>query len=87
MEFSQVEFNNLQIMDHIWHGLFSENLIEDRWQFDNKESLRKIARNVQDDGISCQPSASGAELFLWAFGHGDKPLDFMLSGYLTSMRK
>ena len=84
MEFSQVEFNNLQIMDHIWHGLFSENLIEDRWQFDKKESLRKIARNVQDDGIICQPSASGAELFLWAFGHGDKPLDFMLSGYLNT---
>ncbi len=84
MGFTQPEWDNAQILTHIWHGLFSDNLIEDRWQFDKKESLRKIARNVQDDGIICQPSASGAELFLWAFGYGEKPLDFILSGNLNT---
>ena len=83
MGFTQVEWNNPQILSHIWHGLFSENLIENRFRFGDKGSLQKIAKGVLDDGIICQPSASGAELFLWAFGHGDKPLDFVLSGKLN----
>ena len=84
MGFTQAEWDNPQILAHIWHGLFSDNLIENRWRFGNKESLQKIAKGVPDDGIICQPSASGSELFLWAFGHGDKPLDYVLSGKLNA---
>ena len=84
MGFSQAEFNNPQILSHIWHGLYSDNLIENRFQFGDRVSLRKIANRVPSDGIICQPSSLGAELFLWAFGHGDKPLDFILTGNLNS---
>ena len=31
------------------------------------------------DGIVCTPSALGVELLLWAFGHGDRELNFVLS--------
>ena len=80
MCFTQSEWDNPQIMSHIWHGLFADGLIEGRWQYGNQEDLKKIAANVPGDGIICQPSALGAELFLWAFGHGDKQLDYILSG-------
>ncbi len=80
MGFTRAEWSNPQIMTHIWHGLFSDNLIENRWQFGDKKSLQELASAVPGDGIICQPSALGAELFLWAFGHGDMPLDYLLSG-------
>ena len=79
MAFTQSEGGNPQIMSHIWHGLYSEDLIENRWQYGDHESLQKIAKIVPGDGIICQPSALGAELYLWAFGHGDKPIDYILA--------
>ena len=82
MEFTQAEWNNPQILSHIWHGLDSDNLIENRWRYGNQKDLQKIAKSIPGDGIICQPSALGAELFLWGFGHGDKPLDYVLSGKL-----
>ena len=84
MAFIQSEWDNPQIMSHIWHGLYSEDLIENRWQYGDQESLQKIAKIVPGDGIVCQPSALGAELFLWAFGHGDKPINYILSGDLEA---
>lgn len=83
MAFSRAEINNPQILSHIWHGLYSDNLIENQFQFGDRVSLQKIANRVPGDGVICQPSSLGAELFLWAFGHGDKPLDFILSGDLN----
>ena len=82
MEFTQVEWDNPQILAHIWHGLSSDNLIENRWQAANRETLQNIGENAPDNGIICQPSALGAELFLWGFGYGDKPLDYILSDKL-----
>ena len=84
MGFTQAEWSNPQILTHIWHGLFSDDLIENRWRFGNQKSLQEIAKDVPGDGIICQPSGLGAELFLWAFGHGDKPLNFVLSGKLRA---
>ena len=84
MGFTQSEWENPQILTHIWHGLYSDSLIENQWRSGNRRSLQELAKNVPGDGIICQPSALGAELFLWAFGHGDKPLDFILTGTLNS---
>ena len=84
MAFTQAEWANPQILSHIWHGLYSDNLIENRWQYGSQENLQKIAEAVPGDGIICQPSALGAELFLWAFGYGDKPLNYVLSGDLKA---
>ncbi len=84
MMFSQEEWDNPQILTHIWHGLFSDDLIEDQWRFGNQEALKKIFARAPSPGIVCTPSALGAELFLWAFGYGDSPLEYMLSGEIDA---
>ena len=84
MGFSQEESNNPQIMHHVWHGLTSDGLIEGRWQFGDQRSLRSIFAGAPSDGIVCHPSALGAELFLWALGHGNVPLEHLLSGTLDA---
>ena len=78
MEFSGDEVSQFsQIATHVFFGLHSENLIEGAWQMGNVESLKKIYSKAESNGIVCQPSALGAELFLWAFGKAEHPLDFI----------
>ena len=84
MGFSQEEWNNPQILNHVWHGLMSDGLIEGRWQFGDQRSLRSIFAGAPSAGIVCHPSALGAELFLWALGHGNVPLEHLLSGTLDA---
>ena len=81
MGFSNQELVNGQMLSHIFHGLSADGLIEGRWRYGNQESLAAFVRNgnVPGDGIVCAPSALGAELLLWAFGHGDQELDFALT--------
>lgn len=80
MEFTQVEYDNPQIMSHIFHGLSADGLIGQDWNFGNQQFLEKHVISAPSDGMVCTPTALGAELLLWAFGHGDKELDFLLSG-------
>ena len=82
MMFSHEEWDNPQIMHHIWHGLFSDNLIEGNWRFGPQETLKGIFARAPGPGIVCTPSALGAELFLWALGYGNSPLEHMLSGVI-----
>lgn len=80
MDFSATE--NLQltsILTHIFFGLHGDNLLEGDWQYGDKDSISKLFPNATEGGIVCQPSSLGAELFLWAFGHADKPLDYLFS--------
>ena len=79
MEFTQQELNNPQILDHIFNGHAADGLIEGKWQYGPQESLKDMFSGVPSDGFICTPSALGAELLLWAFGHGDKALDFLLT--------
>ena len=44
-----------------------------------QESLRELVSGIPGAGIICAPTALGVELLLWAFGHGDKDLDFLLT--------
>ena len=87
MKFSQKEWDNPQILNHIWHGLYSDGLIENQWSFGIQEIVKKQFKNAPEDGIVCQPSAMGAELFLWAFGYGASPLEHMLSGQIDTVVK
>lgn len=77
MQFTTEEYS--QILDHVMHGLENEGLISPRWGYGPKDELRKKGMKAPGDGIVCAPSAFGAEVLLWAFGHGDKPLDFLLT--------
>lgn len=85
MGFSQEEWDNPQILHHIWHGLSSDGLIEGRWQFGNRPSLKTVFASAPGGGIICGPSSRGAELFLWAFGHGHAQLEYLLSGELDAI--
>ena len=76
MEFTQQELKNLQLIDHTVNGLSTDGLIDGQWTIGARKSIG--GRNPQD-GIVTMPSRQGAELFMWAFGHGDKRLDFMLT--------
>jgi hypothetical protein len=84
--FSAMDFSNEEklklpsILPHCFFGLGSENLIEPTfYQYGLKASLSKYFAAVPSDGILCQPSAIGVELFLWAFGQANQPLDFIFS--------
>ncbi len=84
MEFDQTELNQFSpMMSHIFFGLHADNLIEGQWQYGSKESMIKIFPKASSDGIIFQPSALGAELFLSAFGHADKPLEFIFDSTLS----
>ena len=84
MMFSPTEWQNPQILNHIWHGLRSDNLIENEWLFGDVKAVRKKFASASEAGIVCYPSAPGAELFLWALGCGDSPLEHLLSGVLDT---
>ena len=78
MDFNQEELAQLtQLLQHVFFGLDSESLIDTTWQYGPEESIKKMFANATGGGIVCGPSALGAELFLWAFGHSDKPLEFI----------
>ena len=79
MEFTQQEWNDGHIVTHILHGLAADGFISDIWQFGGQEFLKKIVSGISSHGIICRPTTLGAELLLWAFGHSDKDLDFLLT--------
>ena len=80
MELTQLEWNEGRILGHTFHGLAAEELIANNWKFGPQESLNTIVGSVPSAGIVCTPTALGVELLLWAFGHGDKEFDFLLTG-------
>ena len=79
MEFTPQEWNGEQILDHIFHGLAADGLVDSNWRFGPQEDVKKAFSGAPSAGIICFPTALGAELLLWAFGHGDKHLNFLLT--------
>ena len=78
MEFTPQELDNSQIVSHIFYGLHTDGLIENA-SWGSQEHLKTTFSGVPSRGIICTPTGLGAELLLWAFGHGDKDLDFLLT--------
>ncbi|MBI5922157.1 MAG: hypothetical protein HY847_11005 [Betaproteobacteria bacterium] len=79
MDFNQTETDQIgQILNHVFFGLHGDSLIEGSWQYGPKDSITKLFAGATDGGIVLQPSALGAELFLWAFGYAEKPLEYIL---------
>lgn len=78
MEFNEDEYNKGEtLLRHTFFSLANDGLIENNFQYGPKENISKRVPKAESDGIVCQPSALGAELFLWAFGQGDKPLGYI----------
>jgi hypothetical protein len=84
MAITELEWNEGQILGHIFHGLAAEELIANDWKFGPQESLNTIVGSVPSAGIVCTPTALGVELLLWAFGQGDKEFDFLLTSDFSS---
>jgi hypothetical protein len=68
-----------QLLTHTFFGLHADDLLDGLWRYGSIEYLQPVFPAVKEGGIICQPSALGAELFLWAFGHSDKPLSYLFS--------
>ena len=66
------------ILNHVMFGLVREALIEDQFSFGPKASLKGYPV-ADSDGIVFVPSALGVELFMWAHGMADQPLDNILN--------
>jgi hypothetical protein len=72
LDFSEEEMpNSLFIMEHSVVGLMKEKLIED-YRYGPAESLQKTFKDASDAGIIFEPSMLGVELFMWAYGYGQK---------------
>lgn len=85
MDFSQKESAQISsLLSHIFFGLHADNLIEGHFQYGDAESMKKVFADVNEPGILCQPSALGAELFLWAFGYSDRVQDFLFDSSFQS---
>jgi len=86
MGLSQEEWNNPQLLDHIFHGLSSDGLIGESWAFGSVNNLKTVSSsaNITERGAVCTPTAKGGELFLWGFGYGSLDLDYLFSKEFSS---
>ena len=74
MDFSEQEKEILEeLLSHIFFGLVKEGLIGPIFQYGPKEELAKGGfPQANLDGIIVEPSVLGVQLYLWAFGLGNK---------------
>lgn len=80
LDIDEQEMKNFSsILNHVVFGLAKENLINNFFSFGNVEHLKKKFKNAPDGGIIFQPSTLGAELFLWANGKGNLPVQRFLN--------
>ncbi|HEY9471094.1 MAG TPA: hypothetical protein VIQ76_15925 [Propionibacteriaceae bacterium] len=77
LDFSEGE-NPVVILTHVMFGLSRENLIETDFRFGDVDSLRRVYEKADQAGIIFTPSVLGVELFLWAHGRGDLPINSVL---------
>jgi hypothetical protein len=72
MEFNEKEMKNFAtILSHVMFGLAREALIDTTFRFGTAEHIKQMYPLCDSPGLIFQPSALGAELFLWAHGMGD----------------
>ena len=86
MDFSQTEMQQIDsLFSHIFFGLHGDNLLEHDFHYGDKDSIRKFFPDATEGGNVCQPSALGAEVFLWACGQADKPRDHIFASEFIPM--
>lgn len=60
------------IMKHSIWGLSKENLIENFFRYGPADFIQKTYKQAKEPGIILQPTNLGVELFMWAYGHGQR---------------
>lgn len=80
MDITQEEINNLDnIMTHSVWGLNKEDLI-DQFQYGSVDYIQNRYKDAKESGIILQPTNLGVELFMWAYGQGQRKInDFFLT--------
>lgn len=79
MQFDEKELQQFgAILSHALFGLNNDDLIEG-FQYGPKDHLKKYFPDAESDGILVNPSAFGAELYLWGYGEGNRELSFALN--------
>ena len=72
MDFTQEEATNWKnILSHAMWGLKKEELLIG-FRYGSKDQLKERFTEAKTDGIICQPTKMGVELFMWAYGHGQE---------------
>ena len=82
MDMTEPEWKNPQLWSHIFDGLRREYLLdESRYGFNEESNMPNVGKGSMpnDGGLTFLPTFLGAEVYLWAFGHSDKELDFLFS--------
>lgn len=74
MDFSKEEAANFgALLAHVCFGLSRSGLIENSFLYGPPDSLKEVYQEAKEYGIILQPSQPGVELFMWAYGYGQKP--------------
>lgn len=79
-EFEGVNWEN--IMNHVMYGLNKEDLVTNFFNGE-KDKLKNRFKDVTEDGIIFQPTKHGLELFVWAYGYGQKNTNAFFSTELN----
>ena len=75
MDFTDEEIGNFHVlMQHSIWGLDKEGLIA-TFQYGSADYLKQRYKSVKGAGIIVQPSNLGIELFMWAYGYGQMPIN------------
>jgi hypothetical protein len=69
MDYSDNEID-IVIDEHCFFGLERESLIQNDFLVGGPESIKRHVPSASEGGVLVTPSGFGAELFLWAGGHG-----------------
>ena len=77
LELADDEDINL-IINHVVYGLSRENLIIDQFSFGDTDHMKKQFTQATEGGLTVSPSALGVELFHWAHGKGERPIQHFL---------
>ncbi|MEW6551978.1 MAG: hypothetical protein AB1389_07615 [Campylobacterota bacterium] len=79
MQFDENEMKQfVALLNHSFFGLSTEDLIE-TFHYGPEEHVKKSCPEAEGGGIIVQPSAFGAEMYLWGYGEGNRDLSFVLN--------
>ena len=79
MEFTPEEIKKYDVLkQHAIWGLANASLIDRDFSYGTSNYLQKQYPGIEDSGMILRPSQLGAELFLWAYGHGQLLVNSLL---------
>ncbi|QMA41097.1 hypothetical protein HV032_05995 [Citrobacter freundii] len=77
MDFSKKEYQQIDsLFSHIFSGLNQEGLIEQDYSYGQVDFIKTRYPKLNESGVLFIPTLAGVELFLWAFGYGEKHVNY-----------